>query len=179
MMETPQIQNIMSTVDLGCKLDLNYIFTHCSKTKYDPKKFNPVIMRLKVPKSTALIFTSGKIVVTGTKDEKSSENAARKYASLLKKLQFPVKFSNFRITNIVASCQLPFRPPLFNKNFLPSEKMKFVDYEPELFPGLVYRTGITFIIFRSGKVIMTKAKTREEIHNTYAAFVKSINSTNS
>jgi len=132
-------------------------------------------MGIKNPKSTALIFASGKIVITGTKDEESTKIAAQIFVKEIDTLGFhSVQFLNFRITNIVASAQLPFRPPLFNDQFLPANKMKLVDYEPELFPGLVYRTGITVIVFRSGKVIMTKAKTREQIYNVYSEFIKSI-----
>lgn len=175
-MEQPQIQNIMSTVDLGCQLNLSYIANHCPSTEYNPEKFNPVIMRLKKPKSTALIFTSGKIVVTGTKDEKITKHVARTYARIIQKLGFPVRFLNFRITNMVASCLVPFKLPLFDKYFLPSEKMKFVDYQPELFPGLIYRTDVTIILFKSGKLIITNGKSRQQILDAYKTFTESIHS---
>jgi len=165
----------MPTVDTGCKLDLSYIHANSSNTTYNPKKFNPIIMRWKEPKSTALIFSSGKIVITGTKTEESTKIAAQIFVKELEKLQIPVHFLRFRITNIVASGELPFRPPIFDNQFLPTNKMKFVDYEPELFPGLFYRTGVTIIVFRSGKIIITNAKTREQIYDAYTAFAKSIN----
>jgi len=166
----------MSTVNLGCKLDLHYITEHGYNVEWRPKKFNPVIMRLRKPKSTALIFHSGKIVVTGVRDEEISRIAARKFARIIQKLGFRrVQFLNFRISNIVASCKLPFEPPLFNHEFLPKNKMKFVNYNPELFPGLIYRSGVVIIVFRSGKVILTNAKTRQEIYDVYRSFENSIN----
>lgn len=175
MME-PKIRNIMATVDLGCRLDLAYIASHYTEyCTFNPSKFNPIVMRLQLPKSTSLIFGTGKLVLTGTCDEKTTEIAAHKYASLIAELKFPVRFLNFRITNIVASGQLSFPPPLFNNDFLPSEQMKLVEYEPEIFPGLLYRNGVTIIIFRSGKVIITNAKTREQIYEAYVKFEKSIN----
>src|SRR5438477_4454629 len=109
-MAVPEIQTIMSTVNLGCRLDLPYIAAHGVNLEYMPEKFNPIVMRLKEPKSTALLFTSGKIVVTGTKDEKNAEIATRRFARIVQKLGFPVRFLNFRITNIVASATLKFRP---------------------------------------------------------------------
>lgn len=168
----PRVQNIMCTVDLGTRLNLHHITTHCYNVEYQPAKFNPVVMRLRKPfKFTTLIFTSGKIVLTGVKSEEDAKKAARIVARKIQKLGFRVKFRNFLITNIVASANLGFNPRFtnfYNKN------KKFVDYEPELFPGLVYRAGVTVIVFKSGKVILTNAKTRQQIYDVYNSFKKSI-----
>ncbi|OTF70216.1 TATA-box-binding protein-like protein, partial [Euroglyphus maynei] len=63
----PQLQNIVSTVDLGCKLDLKRIALHARNAEYNPKRFAAVIMRIREPRTTALIFSSGKMVCTGAK----------------------------------------------------------------------------------------------------------------
>jgi transcription initiation factor TFIID TATA-box-binding protein len=65
-------------------------------------------MRIRDPKTTALIFASGKMVVTGAKSEDDSKLAARKYAYILKKLEFPTSFKDFKIQNIVGSCDVKF-----------------------------------------------------------------------
>lgn len=65
-------------------------------------------MRLREPKTTALVFSSGKMVCTGAKNEKASKVAARKYARIIQKLGFPVFFSNFKIQNIVGSSDVKF-----------------------------------------------------------------------
>jgi len=65
-------------------------------------------MRIREPKTTALIFASGKMVVTGAKSEESSKLAARKYARVIQKLGFPAKFVDFKIQNIVGSCDVKF-----------------------------------------------------------------------
>ena len=64
---TPILQNIVSTVNLDCTLDLRAIALHARNAEYNPKRFAAVIMRIKEPKTTALIFSSGKIVCTGAK----------------------------------------------------------------------------------------------------------------
>jgi transcription initiation factor TFIID TATA-box-binding protein len=169
-MDLPIVQNIMSTVNLGCSLDLHYIASNSYNVEYEPERFNPIIMRLKKPRSTALIFGTGKIVVTGTKDENSSKIAARRYARIIQKLGFPVKFLNFKITNMVASGNLDLKSKFCN--FCEREK-SLVDYKPELFPGIFYRNNVTIIIFPTGKIIFTNAQSREQI---YISFVKFINS---
>ena len=48
---------------------------------------------------------------TGTKDEDESKIAARKFARIIQKLGFPVKFTNFKIQNMVGSCNLHLKSP--------------------------------------------------------------------
>ncbi|NXL19901.1 TBPL2 protein, partial [Setophaga kirtlandii] len=104
----PQLQNIVSTVNLACKLDLKNIVLHARNAEYNPKRFAAVIMRIREPRTTALIFSSGKMVCTGAKSEEQSRLAARKYARVVQKLGFPAKFLDFKIQNMVGSCDVRF-----------------------------------------------------------------------
>ena len=61
-------------------------------------------MRIRNPKTTALIFASGKMVCTGAKTEALAREAARKYAKVIIKLGFPAQFKDFKIQNMVGSC---------------------------------------------------------------------------
>lgn len=90
----PTLQNIVSTVNLGCKLDLKKIALHARNAEYNPKRFAAVIMRIRDPRTTALIFSSGKMVCTGAKSEDQSRLAARKYARIVQKLGFEVSINN-------------------------------------------------------------------------------------
>lgn len=60
-------RNIVCTVNLDCKLDLKKIALHARNAEYNPKRFAAVIMRIREPRTTALIFSSGKMVCTGAK----------------------------------------------------------------------------------------------------------------
>ncbi|XP_022849140.1 TATA-binding protein 2-like isoform X1 [Olea europaea var. sylvestris] len=130
-------------------------------------------MRIREPKTTALIFASGKMVCTGAKSEQHSKLAARKfscylqYARIIQKLGFQAKFKDFKIQNIVGSCDVKFPIRLEGLAYAHGA---FSSYEPELFPGLIYRMKqpkIVLLIFVSGKIVLTGAKIRDE---TYAAF---------
>lgn len=68
----------MATVELGVTLDLKDITMKARNSEYNPKRFAAVIMRIRHPKTTALIFSSGRMVVTGAKDETQARLAARK-----------------------------------------------------------------------------------------------------
>jgi transcription initiation factor TFIID TATA-box-binding protein len=83
-------RNIVSTVNLGCNLELKKIALYARNAEYNPKRFAAVIMRIRSPRTTALIFSSGKMVCTGAKSEDDSRLAARKYARIIQKLGFPV-----------------------------------------------------------------------------------------
>ncbi|NXQ99872.1 TBPL2 protein, partial [Sagittarius serpentarius] len=151
----PQLQNIVSTVNLACKLDLKNIALHARNAEYNPKRFAAVIMRIREPRTTALIFSSGKMVCTGAKSEEQSRLAARKYARVVQKLGFPAKFLDFKIQNMVGSCDVRF--PIRLEGLVLTHQ-QFSSYEPELFPGLIYRMvkpRIVLLIFVSGKVVLT------------------------
>ncbi|KAL1958239.1 hypothetical protein VTO42DRAFT_4747 [Malbranchea cinnamomea] len=163
----PTLQNIVATVNLDCRLDLKTIALHARNAEYNPKRFAAVIMRIREPKTTALIFASGKMVVTGAKSEDDSKLASRKYARIIQKLGFNAKFTDFKIQNIVGSCDIKFPIRLEG---LASRHHNFSSYEPELFPGLIYRMmkpKIVLLIFVSGKIVLTGAKVREEIYQAF------------
>lgn len=214
----PLVQNVVATVNLGCPLELKKIAMQARNAEYNPKRFTAVIMRLLDPKTTALIFASGKVVVTGAKSEDAARLAARKFARIIQKLDFPARFTDFKVQNIVASCDVrfairleglaanhgqfssvrardpgcPCQPPRAalpppppsraarrargpaSARFalsppprslcLPSHPHPYcppMQYEPELFPGLIYRhqaPKVVLLIFVSGKVVLTGAK---------------------
>jgi len=163
----PTLQNIVATVDLGYRLDLKTIALTARNTEYNPKRFAAVIMRIREPRTTALIFASGKLVCTGAKTESDCLQATKLYARIVKKVGFQVKFKNFQIQNIVASTGVNFPIRL---EALAHKHSQFATYEPELFPGLIYRNmdpPVVLLIFVSGKIVLTGAKERDHIHKAF------------
>ncbi|ODN87131.1 TATA-box-binding protein [Cryptococcus wingfieldii CBS 7118] len=163
----PTLQNIVATVNLDCRLDLKTIALHARNAEYNPRRFAAVVMRIRDPRTTALIFASGKMVVTGAKSEDDSRLASRKYARIIQKLGFDAKFAEFKIQNMVGSCDVKFPIRLEGLAF---SHGAFSSYEPELFPGLIYRMlkpKVVILIFVSGKIVLTGAKVREEIYMAF------------
>ena len=112
----PKLQNIVSTANLGCTLRLRQIALQARNAEYNPKRFAAVIMRIREPKTTALIFSSGKMVCTGAKSEEDSKKASRKYAKIIRSLGFPVEFKEFKVQNIVGSCDVKFQISYLSKS---------------------------------------------------------------
>jgi len=101
------------------------------------------------------------------RSEEESRLAARKYARIIQKLEFPAKFMDFKIQNIVGSIDVKFSIKLECFHTCHSQ---FCSYEPELFPGLIYRMlkpKVVLLIFVSGKVVITGAKLRSEINDAF------------
>lgn len=104
-----RIQNISSTANLGVKLDLKKIALKCRNTEFNPRRFAAVIMRLREPRATALIFASGKMVVTGVKSSHNANLAAKKFAYIIERVGFkPKEFVDFKIQNVSSTCDVGF-----------------------------------------------------------------------
>jgi transcription initiation factor TFIID TATA-box-binding protein len=161
-----RIQNIASTADLGVRLDLKKIALKCRNTEFNPRRFGAVVMRLREPRATALIFASGKICVTGVKSTHNATLAMKKFHYIVERIGFqPKEYMDFKVQNIVgtADCGFPIR-----LEGLVYAHSAFASYEPELFPGLIYRLvspRVVFLIFVSGKIVITGAKKESDLSN--------------
>ncbi|KAF7993894.1 hypothetical protein HCN44_011163 [Aphidius gifuensis] len=170
----PVVQNVVSTINLGCELDLMKIYARVRAAEYNPARFTGLVMKIISPKTTALIFRSGKMVCTGSRSENDSFLAARKFARIIQKIGFPVKFLDFKIQNMVATCDLKF--PIKIEDFTSSHN-NFCSYEPELYPGVIYRLvkpRVVLLIFVNGKIVVTGAKTRDDIQNALHQIYRSL-----
>ena len=150
----PVFNNIVSTANLKCKLDLKVIALNARNTEYNSKRFSAAIMRNRNPMATALIFESGKMLWMGARSEENSKRAAKKFAKTIKNLGFDVSFSEFQIRNIVASADVGFGIKLESLNHNNSD---FWQYEPEIFPGWIYRVlqpKLSVLVFSSGKLVL-------------------------
>ena len=178
-MPQPQIVNIVSMVNLRVPLNLKLIALKCRNSEYNPSRINAVIMRIKEPKAAALIFNSGIIIVLGARDKEKSKQAAKIFAKQIKNLGYEAKFSDFKIVNIVATCDLGFPIKLTqlnikinkllskNKSTNDEDEKSPCHYEPEVFPGLIYhmtKPELTLLIFQSGKMNFVGAKNKDDIY---------------
>lgn len=85
-------RNCVATVNLGCTLDLQKINFRTRNSEYNPQRFHGVVMRIRDPRCTALIFKTGKVVCTGARNENDANLGSRKFARIIQKLGHPVSF---------------------------------------------------------------------------------------
>jgi len=159
-----EIQNVVASATFGQDLDLSSIVRAFPGVEYRPESFPGLVFRLKKPKTATLVFRSGKMVCTGAKSERQARKAVMKVVDELKRNGIVISGKpDIQIQNIVASVVLG--------GFIDLEKTTYslerTMYEPEQFPGLIYRMDepkVVILIFSSGKLVCTGAKKEEEVH---------------
>ncbi len=171
-----KIENIVASASLGVKIPLEKIVEHLEGTEYEPEQFPGLVYRLKDPKAAALIFSSGKIVCTGARSVKDVKKVVKKVVEMIKtsKIGEPKAYS-IQIENIVASAKLESKLNLDKIAF----QLVNSEYEPEQFPGLVYRMKspkVAFLLFSSGKVVCTGVRKVEDIENAVKTVSKKLKS---
>ncbi len=159
-----KVENVVAFVSLGKKIPLNKLVSSVENAEYEPEQFPGLVYRTTEPRAAALIFSSGKIVCTGAKSIEKSKEAIHKVVERIRKVGIPMprKF-DIQVENIVASSKIKAKLNLEEITF----SLENAEYEPEQFPGLVYRISkprVAFLIFSSGKIICTGAHTIEDIH---------------
>jgi len=159
-----RIQNIVASSALNQRISLKKIVEKFPHAEYSPKVFPGLVFRLKKPKTATLIFETGKMVCTGAKSEKEAIQAVNKVTKELKSHGIPITNKPaITIQNIVASAELNGEIDLENVVY----KLKRVMYEPEQFPGAVYRMQepkVVFLIFSAGKLVCVGAKKEQDVY---------------
>jgi len=159
------IQNVVATATLNQKVDLNAVVKSFPGVQYRPEQFPGLVFRLKRPKTATLIFNSGKMVCTGAKSEKEAHRAVMNVVKELKKGGIIIiSKPELKIQNIVASASLGGKIDLEQA----VSKLKKAMYEPEQFPGLIYRMDepkVVILVFASGSLVCTGAKKAQDVYD--------------
>jgi transcription initiation factor TFIID TATA-box-binding protein len=160
-----KIENVVASSYLGQELDLNAIEGALDGAEYNPKQFPGLVYRLKDPKTATLLFRSGKVVCTGAKCYEDVVRAVTTVAKDLEKAGITISIEpKIEVQNIVASSDLEQE---INLNTVAiTLGLERVEYEPEQFPGLVYRLDdpkVVVLLFSSGKMVCTGAKVPPDV----------------
>ena len=136
-------------------------------TEYNPEQFPGLVMRIKDPKTSALIFSSGNVVCTGAKSMKKVKESMKAIIANIAKIKIKIKedgvLKNIKVQNMVASGSIGMD---LNLNSL-AVQLENTEYEPEQFPGLVYKlagTRATFLLFSNGKIVCTGTRSEKKLH---------------
>ena len=162
-----KIQNIVATTSLGKPVSLTKLARTQSNTEYNPEQFPGLVMRIKEPKTSALIFSSGKVVCTGAKSMLKVKDSIRAIIKNIEKINIRIKvdkvLKEIKVQNMVASGSIGMD---LNLNSL-AMTLDNTEYEPEQFPGLVFKlsgTNATFLLFSNGKIVCTGTKSEKKLH---------------
>jgi transcription initiation factor TFIID TATA-box-binding protein len=157
------IENVVASATLKQNIDLNAIVRIFPGVEYRPEQFPGLVYRLKKPKTATLVFNSGKMVCTGAKSERQARKAVMKVIDDLKRNGIVIVGKpDIQIQNIVASAGLGGYIDLEKSTY----SLKRTMYEPEQFPGLIYRMNdpkVVILLFASGKLVCTGAKKEGDV----------------
>lgn len=161
-----KIENVVATVvvEITEKIDLNQIARKLPEVEYNPERFPGLVMRIEKPRATILIFSTGKMVVTGMRKAEEAPRVVEKVLKNIRKADIKVANPEITIQNIVASGDLHTNIDLNMAAIV----MEFAMYEPEVFPGLIYRMQdpkTVFLIFSTGRIVCTGAKNKEIVRD--------------
>ena len=160
-----KIENIVASATFAEKLDLDVIATSLEEAEYEPEQFPGLIYRLKNPKTATLLFRSGKANCTGAKNLEDVRKTIDLISEKLKKLDIDVyKDIEIVVQNMVATADLGGELNL--DEVAVAFGLENVEYEPEQFPGLVYRVKeprVVMLLFGSGKIVCTGGRKTEDV----------------
>ena len=168
------IQNIVATASLGKPISLTKLARSDANTEYNPEQFPGLVLRIKKPKSAVLVFSSGNLVCTGTKSVAQVKEVIDNVIKVIRKIGVKITDKpKIKVQNIVASGSVNLN---LNLNLLTLE-LENTEYEPEQFPGLVYKLdkpNATFLLFSNGKLVCTGTRNRAELDNAKAQLLKNL-----
>lgn len=163
-----RVTNIVCTCNFNTSVYLPKFVIHYPFCEWNKKKFAAATIRFTDPKSTCLLFGSGRIVCTGSQTLNAARVTILQACQLVREAGYDPKISDFKVQNIASSFDYSAQinlDQLFNK--YPEE----TNYEPELFPALIFRPSIdnngVYLIFESGRVVITGCKSMESVHENY------------
>ena len=163
--ESLKIENIVASGVIADSIDLMEVSKKVKNCELNTKRFPGAVYRIEKPKIASLIFSSGKVVLTGIRDKQALTDGLNIIMKSLKSAGVKThKEPKVAITNIVCSYDIGKYINL-NKVVI-TLNLENIEYEPEQFPGLVYRIKdpkIVALLFSSGKIILTGGKNLEDV----------------
>ncbi len=169
-----QIVNIVVSTSLEHDIPLEKMAATLSNTEYNPEQFPGLVIRIREPKTSALIFSSGKVVCTGARTLEKVEESLQQIIKSLEKINIKIKIKpKINVQNIVASGSVGMD---LNLNVL-AMKLENTEYEPEQFPGLVYKlpqAKATFLLFSNGKIVCTGTKSEEQVNDAVDKLIENL-----
>ena len=171
-----RVENIVASATLNVVIPLEKIVSKMEGMEYEPEQFPGLVYRMQQPKAAALIFGSGKIVCTGARSTADVKTVFKKVVKIIESIRIKVpKVYKSQIENIVASARLDAELNLDEIAFT----LENSEYEPEQFPGLVYRMEnpkVAFLLFGSGKVVCTGGRSVNDVKISVEKLYKKLKS---
>ena len=173
-----EVVNLVGSGSLGVELDLEAIAGDLdAMVDYDPDKYPGAYFRFEDSAPLITLYRTGKYIITGASSEEEVHVLREKFLSMLGDHQILPSANDewFKFQNYV--CMTELGENLNLSALAIGLGLDVTEYEPEQFPGLVYRPAehdCVLLVFGSGKVIITGATSIQAAEGVFNAFRKQI-----
>lgn len=158
-----EIQNVVGTASIDAEIALKEVALDLKGAEYDHESFPGIVYSTNDGSATSLIYRSGKITTTGAQSVTGVEEATYDTIDALSQLGIDVgndSRPNVTVQNVVSDTDLG--EPLNLEAIAIGFGLENIEYEPEQFPGLLYRLDdppVMFLLFGTGKLVIVGAET--------------------
>lgn len=151
-----EIVNIVATAIMHEPFDLELVSKKIEGTEFASSGAKWLKMRIKPENYYTAFYKSGKFLITGAKNLDKVNEIVQRVLSMLKKAGINAALKTVKIHNIVLMDKIELNQSL--DNLMISMDDARASYEPEQFPGIIYKDeneGINYLLFSSGKIVIT------------------------
>ena len=172
------VENVVASGSLGVELDLEAVARELSEVvDYDPEKYPGAYFRLDGSAPLITVYRTGKYIITGADSADEASATRSEFLRLLTEHSILPKAEDewYKIQNYV--CMEDIGQQLNLSALAIGLGLEFTEYEPEQFPGLIYRPAnldCVLLIFGSGKVIITGATGVESAEEAVTGLLEQI-----
>lgn len=153
-----EITNVVATATLTVPLDLERLRQHLEGSVLQKGTGHWLKYRLQPENRYIAFYKSGKFLITGKGVIGSLDTLVQRVLALIRSAGIDADVLRVDVNNIVAKDTLDLNAPL--ETIIATLDPRKAEYEPEQFPALIYKDwGVSFLLFSSGSVIVTGAKT--------------------
>jgi len=173
-----EIVNVVGSGSLDAEFDLERVAADIgSIADYDPDKYPGMYLRFAEDAPLITVYRTGKYIVTGADSEAEAQAIRERFLDLLADNGMITAPDDewFRIQNFVCTAEL--EEPLNLNALAIGLGLESTEYEPEQFPGLIYRpTGADSVVllFASGRVVITGSPNLDEAEETFTALQEAV-----
>ncbi len=169
-MTNPELVNAVGGGELGEELNLQYLYEVLDgeDIRYDPEHWPGLYIRFTEESPAILVFRTGKYNIAGADSVQQLRQVNENFLKKIEELGISREKNSFEIRNLVFLDR--YRRELNLEQIVIALGFEETEYEPEQFPGVLYRpadTVGTFLIFRNGKVILTGANSSGAASNAF------------
>ena len=168
-----EIVNVVGSGSLDAEFDLERVAADIgSIAEYDPDKYPGMYLRFAEDAPLITVYRTGKYIVTGADSKEEAQTIRERFLDLLADNGMITAPDDewFRIQNLVCTAELG---ESLNLNALAiGLGLESTEYEPEQFPGLIYRPSeadSVVLLFASGRVVITGSPDLNVAEQTFAA----------